>query len=311
MEQAFYTIENSDEFDDANKMTKTYCCQMTKEQFEEESSKETENALKSLTEYLDANPEVYHRILRKKKKQDMENAGFLSFLKVKIMDVLYGGDNPGPPVSDIECKTQLTALKHNMYRVFEYSQESKGRKRTSKRLVEKRLKDKENNGTLSKAMPPPPPPPPLPVQMVSEANTPGRKSTPMKDIINTSMNTPPSLIKSKIKHARNDDLCTMTPLPSIGSLSSLHQELLSSNPLKRLHSCREPRSVNGTPVVSKRGKSSESPGNMSGVQEPLYKALISSMQEKFRNIRSPSPSGSLNNSIASPTNALSPSGFTP
>ncbi|KAK3589142.1 hypothetical protein CHS0354_017109 [Potamilus streckersoni] len=291
MEPNFYTIENSDEFDDANKMTKTYCCQMTKEQFEEESSIETENALKTLTEYLDANPEVYRRILRRKKKQDMENAGFLSFLKVKIMDVWHGGNNPGPPVSDIECKTQLTALKHNMHRVFEYSQESKGRKRTSKRLVEKRLKDKENNDTFSKNIaPPPPPPPPLPVQM---------------------MNTPQSLVKSRMKHERNDSLGTMTPLPSIGSLSSLHQELLSSNPLKRLHSSREPRSVGCTPVVPKRGKSDESPGSMLGVQEPLYKALINSIQEKFRNIRSPSPSGSVNNSITSPTNALSPSGFTP
>ena len=38
--------------------------------------------LQGLCDYLQENPEAYYRILRKKKQEELENAGIFSFLKV-------------------------------------------------------------------------------------------------------------------------------------------------------------------------------------------------------------------------------------
>ena len=71
-----------EEFDEATPLKSTYCSRLSAEEYEEQGSACTERALAELLGHLDENPEVYKDILSKKKKQDQENAGFLSYVKV-------------------------------------------------------------------------------------------------------------------------------------------------------------------------------------------------------------------------------------
>lgn len=71
-----------DEFDEATPLRGTFCSRLTEEQFEEQSASSTEEALAQLMEHLDKNPGVYGRVLRKKKRQQAEEAGLISFMKV-------------------------------------------------------------------------------------------------------------------------------------------------------------------------------------------------------------------------------------
>lgn len=73
------------------------------------------------------------------------------------------------------------------------------------------------------------------------------------------------------------------------------------------------RSPGGTPA-KKNKRGSGSPSSFSGYgtpTEPLYRALVNSMQKKFRNVRSPSPAGGLYNNAMSPASASVSPGFTP
>ncbi|KAK3084264.1 hypothetical protein FSP39_010811 [Pinctada imbricata] len=211
--------------------------------------------------------------------------------------------------------------------------ETKG-KRTSKRLAEKRqlsrqklpLTSEKKCDTKGLAPPPAPPippmappPPPVPSMITKGKNsrpvtraksmyhTPTR-GTPLKDI-NFQMNTPKSLVKPR-KHERTGSLSSFGSFSTIGSLSSLHQELLSINPTNLLKTTATPRSPGGTPVKKRRGIDGSPSGMTPGYSpsEPLYKALLSGMHKKFKNVRSPS----LNSGNNSPSSGVtSPGGFTP
>ena len=71
-----------DEFDEATPLRGSFCSRLTAEEFEELGATFTEEALAQLMEHLDRNPEAYGRVLRKRKRQQAEEAGLLSFVKV-------------------------------------------------------------------------------------------------------------------------------------------------------------------------------------------------------------------------------------
>ena len=71
-----------DEFDEPTPLKSSFCSRLTEEEYEEQSSAYTQAALESLMEYMDTNPDVYSKIVKKRKKEEAENAGLVSFVKV-------------------------------------------------------------------------------------------------------------------------------------------------------------------------------------------------------------------------------------
>ena len=71
-----------DEFDDATPLKRTYCSRLTQEEYEEQGSSFTEQALSELVEHLDTNSHSYKKIYKKRKLQEAEERGVLSFIKV-------------------------------------------------------------------------------------------------------------------------------------------------------------------------------------------------------------------------------------
>ena len=110
-----------DEFDDATPVKSSYCKQLTSEEYEEEGCRCTEDALSELMTYLDSSPTAYGRVLQKRRKEEAENSGFLSFLKIRALSYWHGKDAGFNAVTDGECKEELTRMKERMGKVFEYS----------------------------------------------------------------------------------------------------------------------------------------------------------------------------------------------
>ena len=110
-----------DEFDEAAPVKSSYCKQLTSEEYEEEGCRFTEDALSELMSYLDSSPSVYGRVLQKRRKEDAENSGLLSFLKIRALSYWHGKDAGFESVTDGECKEELTKMKKRMGKVFEYS----------------------------------------------------------------------------------------------------------------------------------------------------------------------------------------------
>lgn len=71
-----------DEYDEATPLRGTFCSRLTAEEFEEQGASCTEEALSQLMEHLEKNPEAYGRVLRQRKRQQAEEAGLFSFVKV-------------------------------------------------------------------------------------------------------------------------------------------------------------------------------------------------------------------------------------
>lgn len=304
-------LENCEEFDEAFPMKRHYCQLLSEEQFEDQAETETEKALKELIEHLDKNPDVIKDLLKRKKKEEEEDGGLFSYMKLKMLSMMGKNMDARYAVSESECEQKIEQLKDGMTKAFNYSLESKGR-RFSERLAAK--KNKKLASDLNEPIPQAPPPPPLPssskvkIHVTDHDKTPGkppsyntRLRTPLKDI-NSQVDTPASM-KSKKFDERRGSIASMGTWKSIGSLRSLHDELLSIDPNKLLKTSH-PRSPGGTP--RKKMRSDHSPSSLCNgysTATPLYKALITGMHQKFRNTRSPSP--------AVQDQCLSPSGFTP
>ena len=73
-----------DEYDEATPMRGTYCSRLTTDEYENQSSRCTEDALEQLISHLEGNPDVYKKVLKAKKKQEEEEAGILSFMRVSL-----------------------------------------------------------------------------------------------------------------------------------------------------------------------------------------------------------------------------------
>ncbi|XP_060594008.1 shootin-1-like [Ruditapes philippinarum] len=253
-------VEDGEEFDEADQPTTLYCKPVTLEEYENQAEQETEKALNDLMGYLDMHKDEFTTLLKKKKRQDLETGSVFSFMKVKVYDMIHGENSPLVRVSEAERDRHLQDLKHNMQKAFDTSLETKGR-RVSKRLEEKRIrKVQDPNGTPSRKtakgcngvpMPPPPPPPPVPPFVAGttpQIKIQGRKPlTPIQNRLNQ-VKTPG--VEKKTRMQESDDILGSTPQLDC-SFTSLHQELLSSNPWKRLKCVDENKSPGGTPTVSK------------------------------------------------------------
>ena len=70
-----------DEYDPPTPISKVYCARLNTLEYEDQASSCTEDALVELVQYLECNPESYHEVATRRKKDD-EESGFLSSLKV-------------------------------------------------------------------------------------------------------------------------------------------------------------------------------------------------------------------------------------
>ncbi|KAL4223852.1 hypothetical protein ACF0H5_017317 [Mactra antiquata] len=293
-------VEDSEEFDEACKPVTLYCEPLTVEEFEDQSERETQKALNNLMVYLDSHKDEFTDMLKKKKRQELETGGILSLMKVKVYDIIHGENSPLVRVTEPERDQHLQDLKTNMKKAFDVNLETKGR-RTSKRLESKRLRQGQDPNATPKRVtsapatkkrtngvpaPPPPPPPPVPplVENVTPIKISGLTRKPLTPIENRLNKVTGQLKDTKKRDSMDpDDILGSTPHLDC-SLTSLHQELLSSNPWKRLKCVSENRDPNETPV------------KFAVPTEPLHRALLN----KFKNVRAPSPADSPNNTITSP-----------
>ena len=74
-------------------------------------------------------------------------------------------------------------------------------------------------------------------------------------------------------------------------MRSVQDELKSMNPLKRLRATETPRSPGGTPLLKRRSVESTlgTPDVLRDNSEGLSAALLRILEQKFRNVGSPSP----------------------
>ena len=74
-----------DEFDDAVPLKKTFCGRpMTEEEYEDQAAKTTDRAISDLLKHLEENPQVYKKIESRKRREEAEEAGIMSLIKVYI-----------------------------------------------------------------------------------------------------------------------------------------------------------------------------------------------------------------------------------
>ena len=71
------------EFDEPIPLKSTFCAKLTEEQYEEQTLNSTDEALKDLITYLEKNPEDYANVIKKKKKEEAEESGLMSYMKVR------------------------------------------------------------------------------------------------------------------------------------------------------------------------------------------------------------------------------------
>ena len=70
------------EFDEPCTLKHTYCSQLSLDEYEEQTFSATDKALNDLMLHLEHNPDEYARVLTRKKKQEAEEAGWISYAKV-------------------------------------------------------------------------------------------------------------------------------------------------------------------------------------------------------------------------------------
>ncbi|PIK36418.1 putative inverted formin-2 [Apostichopus japonicus] len=108
----------------------------------------THDALKELMSFVEKNPEVYKRIIAKRKLEGKENAGLLSFIKVKLLVAFQGEDYAVDSITNDDCKKEINKFQSDICEVFNYSQESKPKAtRFSKRLEAKKQKKKSSSSS--------------------------------------------------------------------------------------------------------------------------------------------------------------------
>lgn len=77
-----------DEYDEATPLKATYCSRLSVEDYEDQSSKCTGDALEQLIKHLENNPDIYKKVLKAKKKED-EETGFISSMRVSVCLLIW------------------------------------------------------------------------------------------------------------------------------------------------------------------------------------------------------------------------------
>jgi len=106
------------EFDQPSPLPFSYCQQIPSEEFDHRSAHTTKDALQTLINHLEANPEEFYKILRRKKA---DNLKFLQFVKVKALSKFQEGylEKCFP---DDQCREDLGNLTREMASAFNYAQ---------------------------------------------------------------------------------------------------------------------------------------------------------------------------------------------
>ena len=71
------------EFDEPTPLKSTFCAKLTEEQYEEQKLNYTDEALNDLITYLEKNPEDYANVIKKRKKEEAEESGLISYMRVR------------------------------------------------------------------------------------------------------------------------------------------------------------------------------------------------------------------------------------
>lgn len=111
-----------DEFDDATPLRHSFCGRISKEAYERQAAESTESAIEELMEYLEANPDAYTDVVKKRRKEEAESAGLLSYLKVQLFSLWSGSGNTLSQPTEQECKAELRKMREDIIKVYEYSQ---------------------------------------------------------------------------------------------------------------------------------------------------------------------------------------------
>ncbi|XP_078680393.1 uncharacterized protein LOC144915673 isoform X2 [Branchiostoma floridae x Branchiostoma belcheri] len=232
-------MELLSEFDPALPMGANYCSnQLSAEEYEQQGSDATRQALLELQEVMKQNPELYRQVLGKKR---IDEGNVFSKLKGKFMTAVKGDEYGKEKVTELETQVKMAELHEEMFKVFDYAQEEKTMTRKSQRLAEKRAKkvkeqpavtpEKSSSGegdtytTPPQFVPPPPPPYPPPVV-----------GTPMALRERTNMQSTPAPTAKKRVADKNGPMHG-----SSTSINSVHSELLASNQMLRLRPTRVKR----------------------------------------------------------------------
>jgi len=142
-----------DEFDAPSPMPTKFCSRISLTEYEENASRNTETGLKDLLEYLQYNPTVYYEIMAKRKREELDNAGFLSYLRSRLTEWYTGSSTE--TVDPEQAKKQLNDLKDSIVKSFNYCQEAKGStRRFSARIAEKRWRKVNHGKKDTKHIPP-------------------------------------------------------------------------------------------------------------------------------------------------------------
>ena len=118
---AFKMAELMGPYDPASPCLTTFCQRISVAEHDRLASDYTQKALAELINYLEYNPTAYHNILRKRKREDAENSGVFSWLKVKVLSSVYG-DEHVEKLDDGEAKMKLSSLKNDIMSSYNYSE---------------------------------------------------------------------------------------------------------------------------------------------------------------------------------------------
>lgn len=106
------------EFDQPSPSPVGFCEQIPLEEYDQRSAQTTQTALHGLMHHLDANPEEYYKIIRRKKA---DNLKLLQFVKVKVMNKLQD-DYLLKYFPEQQCQEELESLKREMASAYDYAQ---------------------------------------------------------------------------------------------------------------------------------------------------------------------------------------------
>ncbi|XP_015975664.2 uncharacterized protein LOC107497852 isoform X2 [Rousettus aegyptiacus] len=162
-------MEVLDEFDSEFPQSVTFCQLISEEDFERQAASCTERALRRLFRSLDRNPALAERVVRKGKQAECEQRGLLSFLWAKFFTAVQGELNFCNSMGALEMHQRLEQLKRSIYRVHQYSQDAKKRRRKpkSKKQESNLLQSRLSSLCLPPTLLPPPPLPPPATTMAS------------------------------------------------------------------------------------------------------------------------------------------------
>ncbi len=108
-------------YDPASPCLTTICKRVSVKEYEEQASKATEDGIAEIIRYLEYNPTAYYNILRKRKREELENGGVFSWLKVKMMSAVLG-DEFVEQIDPAEAKQKMSELKEEMISAYNYSE---------------------------------------------------------------------------------------------------------------------------------------------------------------------------------------------